>query len=84
MNIEVPDSVRRETTLCPHDFSCIRTGRCGDREICKVDYSYGGNVLRLACDNQSSCPYHVAFGYSKLCTCPVRDYLHTREHCGID
>ena len=79
MNIEIPDSVRRETKCCPHEFGCLATGRCGDREICKVDYAYGGNVLRIASEKQLPCPYHVAFGYIQLCTCPIRDYLHVME-----
>ena len=40
MRIEVPDSVRRDATNCPHYFGCLATGSCGDREICKVAYAH--------------------------------------------
>ena len=83
MNIEVPDSVRQETTSCPHAFACLATGRCGDREMCKVDHAYGEQVLRLASDVQLSCAYRVAFGYVQLCTCPIRDYLHAMERASF-
>ncbi len=79
MKVEIPDSVRRQVTQCPHDFSCLETGRCGDREMCKVAHSYGDNVMLLASKEQVRCTYRVAFGRSQLCVCPVRDYLHTHK-----
>ena len=78
MKAEIPDSVRRKVTQCPHDFSCLVSGRCGDRDMCEVEYAYGGNVMRLVSCGQLSCPYCVAYGNSKLCTCAVREYLHTQ------
>ena len=78
MKVEIPDSVRRQVTQCPHDFSYIETGRCGEREMCKVAYSYGGNVMLLVSKEQVHCAYRVAFGHSQLCLCPVREYLHTQ------
>lgn len=83
MSIDVPDSIKAQTTSCPDDFGRLTTGRCGDRSICAVDYAYGENVLRLSSAEQPSCPYHVAFEYSQLCTCPVRAYLDSMKHFGI-
>ena len=76
MKVEIPDSVRRKVTQCPHDFSCLETGCCGDRNMCEVEYAYGGNVMRLASNEQTHCPYRIAFGNSQLCMCAVREYLH--------
>jgi hypothetical protein len=76
MKVEIPDSVRRKVTQCPHDFSCLETGCCGDRNMCEVEYAYGGNVMRLASNEQMHCPYRIAFGNSQLCLCAVREYLH--------
>jgi len=78
MKVEIPDSVRRQAAQCPHDFSCLETGRCGDRDMCEVTHSYGGNVMLLASKEQVHCAYRVAYGHSQLCVCPVRDYLHAR------
>ena len=83
MKVEIPDSVRRKVTQCPHDFSCLQTGRCGDRNMCEVAYAYGGNVMRLASCEQVHCPYRVAYGDSQLCTCAVREYLHTQVQLGV-
>ncbi len=79
MHIEIPDSVKQKAGKCPHDFGCLATGRCGDRELCKIERAYGENVLSLASREQISCPYRLAFGRGQLCTCPVRDFLHTEE-----
>ncbi len=78
MKVEIPDSVRQQTTRCPHGLECLENGRCGDREICKVAYSYRENVLRLTSSDQFVCPYRMSFGYGQFCTCPVRDYLDTK------
>jgi len=83
MTIDIPDSVRQQTTKCPYDFGCLGTGHCGDVKICEVAYSYGGNVLSLVSNKQPRCPYHLDFGHGKLCTCPTRTYLHTKGRRSI-
>lgn len=75
MTIEIPDSVRRNTAKCPHEFECLENGRCGERELCKVAYSNGENMLRLSGNDQFICPYRMSFGSGQLCSCPVRWYL---------
>lgn len=82
MKTAIPDSVRKATTRCPHDFGCLETGRCGERDLCAVKYEYGGNRLRLAADAAFFCPYHLALGCGQLCTCPVREYLHKQATKG--
>lgn len=83
MKIGIPDSVRQQTTKCPHGLECLENGHCGNREICKVSYPYGTNVLRLAYGDQFVCPYRIGFGNGQLCTCPVRYYLHTKGRRSI-
>ena len=82
MTIELPDSVRENTTKCEHEFGCLATGRCGTREMCKVTGSFGPDVLLLATREQSSCEYRVSFGEGQLCTCPVRKYLLDLRYSG--
>lgn len=78
MRVEVPESIRRKVTQCPHEFGCLASGHCGSRTICAIEYSYGDSVMLLATNEQIDCPYRVAFGHSQLCVCPIREYLHTR------
>ncbi len=83
VKFEIPESVRQKVTQCPHDFGCLASGHCGKRQVCAVEYSYGDNVMLLASNEPACCPYRVAFGYSQLCTCAVREYLHAMKHGGI-
>lgn len=83
MTLEIPDSVRQKASRCPHEFGCLATGRCGEREICEVEYAYGESVMLLASKPQVGCSYGITFGHGQLCTCPVREYLHTRARMPV-
>jgi hypothetical protein len=61
---------------CPNSVSCIETGCCGEREMCKVQRAAGENILFLEGDMPFGCPYLLPFGYGHLCTCPVHAKLH--------
>jgi len=78
--VALPETIKQKTTKCENDFGCLLTGRCGNRQMCKVTNAIGPNVLQLATCEQSSCPYRVSFGYCELCVCPVRIYIHSRAH----
>lgn len=82
MNPEPPDISRpteEQADKCPHGVSCIESGRCGDKEMCKVERSSGENILWLEGKIPLSCPYMLPFGYGHLCTCPVHSRLHKEE-----
>jgi len=76
MSVELPENLKKSANKCPHGFRCAETGKCGDEDLCKVEYSFGANVLQLTSRDQLSCPYRLSFGNVQLCTCPVRQYLH--------
>ena len=78
MNVEVSDKVRDETTKCPHDFVCLSTDQCGDRELCDVDYADGKNVLFLSSEHHHFCPYRITFGGREVCTCSTHYAIHQR------
>ncbi len=82
MIAELPDSIRVKAEKCAHDFSCLETGCCGDQKMCQVMRSFGTDVLVLAAHEQSTCAYRISFGDGQLCTCPVRQYLHTLGRSG--
>ena len=71
MTVQVPDSVRKATTKCAHDFACLKTGKCGDRELCPVDYADGKHVLFLKERKPALCPYRVSFADRQICCCPM-------------
>lgn len=72
---EVPKSVLDETTKCPHDFRCLRTGQFGPEGKCEVESRDGKNILFLTHCDQFACPYRLSFGMGQLCTCPTHYFL---------
>ena len=77
MNFTVPESVLKETTKCPRNFSCLETGKPGDPDKCKVRYSDGKNVLFLFSQEATECPYRLLFGTMAICRCPTHFALVT-------
>ena len=66
---------------CHNSISCIETGKCGNRELCKVQRSAGENILFLeGGDMPFGCPYLLPFGYGHLCTCPVHARIHRKRN----
>lgn len=87
MSIDVPAAVKREAVLCEQNCSCLQTGQCGDKEICKVDFAVGKKILFLTSNRSKSCPYRVSYGARQACICPVHCFiegtgLYKKEHTG--
>lgn len=74
--MDIPVAVKRETRFCEHDFSCLTTGKCGDKENCSVDFPVGKSMLFLLSSKPVKCPYRVSYGSRQACVCPVHCYLH--------
>ena len=79
MNAEVPNEVRAATTKCPNDFTCLSAGRCGDHDLCDVEYPDGKSVLFLVSRLRPNCPYAMPFGDKVVCTCPTHFAIHQRH-----
>ena len=77
MKMTVPDQVLKETTKCPHEFSCLDVEQDPGRDICDVWYADGNNVLFLKAKTSFVCPYRVQFGYHQVCTCPTHFKVHS-------
>lgn len=71
MNITVSKEILDRTTKCLHAFSCLDSGKCGEREMCKVTSDGGENVLFLTSKEVMACPYQLPFGNGQLCICPT-------------
>jgi hypothetical protein len=72
MNIKVDDNIIRQTTKCAKNFSCLS----GETPICSVELCIDNKIHFIKCVRNKSCSYRVPFGYSDVCTCPVRKDLY--------
>lgn len=77
--ISIPAEILRQTTKCGHDFSCLRTGQCGDRPMCDVETAHGDKVLCVRSADWPKCPYHLDFGGAGYCVCPVHCAIHAQR-----
>ena len=71
MHYKVPEEILEKTTKCAHDHSCVKSGQLRDKPLCKMDGSYGENLLSFTPDLNKQCPYRVHFGYGYICACPT-------------
>ena len=73
-SFNVSQTALEETTKCPHEFACLKTGRCGDCKMCEVVYAVVRNTVLLATrEPLPSCAYRVSFRQeAEFCLCPVR------------
>jgi len=79
MSIVVSQEILDGTTKCPYAFTCLDSGKCGEREMCGVEYANGDNVLFLESKEAASCAYRVTFGFRQLCTCPTHFYIDAHQ-----
>ena len=74
MEFEVSEEARQNARKCWRGFVCL-SGH--EENICTVR-DYVGEVLFVEKRIESYCPYDVTFGYSHICTCPVRREIYER------
>lgn len=71
----VSDKIKRATTKCAHDFSCLCTGLCDNPAKCNVLSDFDKNMLVVKPQGpiDISCPYHLTYGRGSghMCTCPT-------------
>lgn len=72
----VPDEVIERANKCPHNFSCLETGKCFC--ACEVDHVHGKDILILESHSSGAalCPNYLNFEGNYVCLCPVHYYLH--------
>lgn len=74
MDFEVSDETRQRTDRCWRGFACLS----GEEDfICEVEESVG-DVVFVNRSTSTYCPYDVTFGYSHMCSCPVRREIYER------
>lgn len=74
MAIDVSEEARERADKCPRALACL-----SDQESprCTVRSSVRG-VLFVESATPAHCPYRMSFGYSHICSCPVRWEIYDR------
>ncbi len=75
MHIQISEDTIKKTTKCQKSFSCLSGER---KDLCEVESCVNDEIHFLKCMYNSLCRYRVPFGYSSVCTCPVRKELYNR------
>jgi hypothetical protein len=74
MTREVSEEARQKAEKCQHGYACLsdhKSPRCAVRSSVR-------GVLFVNDRAADHCPYGMSFGYSHICTCPVRWEIHNR------
>ena len=74
MKFEISEEILQSATKCWRGFTCLSESHNG---MCPVR-QWVGDVLFVEKTRQEYCPYDVTFGYSHICTCPVRQEIWDR------
>jgi len=80
MKYVISDEVIQRADKCPHNFSCLETGKCFC--ACEVDHVHSKDILILGSHSSeaASCPNYFNFEGNYVCICPV--HYHLYQYCG--
>jgi hypothetical protein len=70
---DVSEATRQKTDKCWRGFVCLS----GDGTLCPVTNCVSDLVF-VQRTTQAYCPYDVTFGFSHICSCPVRREIYQR------
>ncbi|HEY9204750.1 MAG TPA: hypothetical protein VIO58_02420 [Candidatus Methanoperedens sp.] len=71
--IKMNEDILKTATRCEKRLSCLL-----GTDVCRVESCIDDKIHFIKCMNSESCNYRIAFGYSYVCTCPVRKELFNR------
>ena len=75
MHLKVGEETIAKTTKCHDNFRCLG----GEPTyLCPVSNRVSNGVLFVECKEGTLCNYQVPFGYTNVCSCPVRIELYDR------
>lgn len=77
MKIQIDDNIIKKTTDCDKQFRCLADE---NHVYCAVELCLDEKVHFIKCVEGRACKYALSFGYSHLCTCPVRKEIYNRYH----
>ena len=73
MSIEIDQAIIEETTKCTKCHGCL-SGTV--RPLCKISNTVGSKVVFTCSEEPNGCTYQSSFGYSFMCSCPVRKEIY--------
>jgi len=73
--IKIDDAVVKKTTKCRCGFSCLSKYKgC----LCDAVSFIGNEMVQIKSNPSNCCNYHIVFGNTHFCLCPVRSELYQR------
>jgi len=73
--MEIENEIQRETTRCKKDFNCLKNE---GTNCCKVMNCVNDKVHFVNYTSKDYCGYKMTFGYSDICTCPIRKEIFSK------
>ena len=70
----IDKSILNQANKCDRDFECLTNPT---QPSCKISSCINQNIHFLE-KLERSCPYNIEFGYSPICTCPVRKEIYNK------
>jgi hypothetical protein len=80
MSFSVPKEILNATTKCVHSFSCLDSGKCGERKMCEVTYAVKPYLLDLKSKEYEDCAYRVSYGFTHYCSCPTHFTIYQMQN----
>jgi hypothetical protein len=76
MAYQVSDKIRKQTTKCSYNFTCLNNDTW---DTCSIERDVQRAFLAVKTkSNKSTCPYWFSYGSSYHCTCPTRLEIYKR------
>lgn len=75
MDIKISEDIKKDTTECKKNFSCLS---CERKDLCKIEKFITNNLIYIEYMNKRYCTYQMSFGSNYVCNCPVRKELYNR------
>ena len=72
---KVTEDIIKKATNCTKKFTCLSAYR---KDLCKIESHPSESVFFIEHLNDETCKYSYSFGYSHVCTCPVRQEIYRR------
>ena len=76
MPFQIDKAICDQTTNCKYDFKCLTQDGC---PCCEVEFHVPKELLFVKIKNENiQCPYAMSYGYSYICSCPVRCEIYRK------
>lgn len=75
MKYDLPQDIIDKASQCKFEFSCLNPET---PRRCSVESVVLGTAVFVKKNDDNFCNYNLPFGYSHICTCPVRKALHEK------